>query len=389
MEKRFVYADNAATTRISQTALDAAMPYLREQFGNASAVYSLGRKSREAILIARQQAAKAIGAEVYEIYFTSGGTEADNWAINACAQLGEAKNKKHIITSSIEHYAVLESCKALERQGYEITYLPVSPDGFVSVSDLEAALREDTCLVSIMAANNEIGTIQPIADIGKLCREKDVLFHTDAVQAMGNIPLDVKAMNIDLLSVSGHKIHAPKGVGCLYCSKSIDLPSFIKGGHQERGKRAGTENTAFIAAFGEAMEQASKGISERAAYVKKLRDRLLDGLSGIERMSINGSLDNRLPGNVNLSFDGIEGEGLIIVLDMQGICVSSGAACASGSLEPSHVLLALGKSEKQAQGSVRITLNEENTEEDVDCISHKLKEAVEHLRSVSPLWDNG
>ncbi len=389
MEKRTVYADNAATTRISKAALDAAMPYLTEQFGNASAVYSLGRKSREAILKARQQAAKALGAEVYEIYFTSGGTEADNWAINACAQLGAKMGKRHIITSSIEHYAVLESCKALEKQGFEVTLLPVSSDGFVSVGGVEAAIREDTCLVSIMTANNEIGTIQPIAEIGKLCRKKGVIFHTDAVQAVGNIPLDVKAMNIDILSVSGHKIHAPKGVGCLYCSKDIELPSFIKGGHQERGKRAGTENTAFIAAFGEAMEQASKGISERAAFVKGLRDRLIKGLDGIEKMDINGSLDNRLAGNINLSFAGIEGEGLIIVLDMQGICVSSGAACASGSLEPSHVLLALGKSNKQAQGSLRITLNEENTAEDVDHICQKLREAVDHLRSVSPLWDNG
>ena len=387
MEKRFIYADNAATTRISDVAFNAMLPYLKEKFGNASSVYGLGRESKNALLLAREKAAKAIGANVHEILFTSGGTEADNLAIRGCALLGEKLGKKHIVTSAIEHSAVLDSCRAMEKEGFEVTVVPVNPEGFITADAICKAIKPDTHLVSIMTANNEIGTIQPIAEIGKLCRESGILFHTDAVQAVGNMKIDVKEMNIDLMSVSGHKIHAPKGVGCLYCRKGIELPKLIHGGHQERNKRAGTENVAFIAAFGQAIEEAVLGIEKNSPYIKSLRDRLYDKISDIPDMNVNGSMENRLPGNLNLSFGGIEGESLILSLDMHGICVSSGAACASGSLEASHVLRAIGLDDERARGSVRITLNEENSFDDVDYIAFKLRETVERLRKLNPNWN--
>ncbi len=386
MEKRFVYADNAATTRVSQSVLNEMLPYLTEKFGNASSVYGLGRESKNALLISGEKTAKAIGAEVHEILFTSGGTESDNTAIKACARLGEKLGKKHIITSAIEHSAVLESCEYLKRYGFELTYIPVNSDGFVSAENVCKAIKPDTFLVSIMAANNEIGTIQPISEIGKLCRDKGILFHTDAVQAIGNIRIDVKEMNIDLMSISGHKIHAPKGIGCLYYRKDLELPKFMHGGHQERNKRAGTENVAYIAGFGKAIEEAVSDIEKKTVYIAGLRKRLLDNLQDIPEMYINGSLENRLPGNINLSFGGIEGESLVLALDLQGICVSSGAACTSGSIEPSHVLLALGADIDSAKSTVRISLNEENTAEDVDYIALKLKETVDNLRKLNPEW---
>ena len=385
---KIIYADNAATTRVSKTALMAALPYLKDQFGNPSSIYSLGRESKKAILSAREKTAKAIGADVYELIFTSGGTESDNIAIKGCAELGEKVGKKHIITSAIEHSAVLESCRFLESKGFEVTYLPVTQDGFVTPESVSAAIRQDTCLISIMTANNEIGTIQPITKIGQICRERSVLFHTDAVQVIGNTEIDVKEMNIDLMSISGHKIHAPKGIGCLYYRKDLEFPKLMNGGHQERNKRAGTENVAFIAAFGAAIEEAVEEIGERSAYIFGLRNTLLNKIKDIPFMTVNGSMEKRLPGNLNLSFKGIEGESLVLALDMQGICVSSGAACTSGSIEPSHVLLALGADTESAKSTVRISLNEENTAEDVDYIALKLKEAVENLRKLNPEWDH-
>ena len=387
MEKRFVYADNAATTRVSQKALQAALPYFTEQYGNASSIYSLGMNSAKAILKAREQVANAIGAKVNEIYFTSGGSEADNWAIRGSAMNGAKKRKKHIITTIFEHHAVLHTCEFLEKQGYEVTYLPVDENGLITAQQVADAIREDTCLVTIMFANNEIGTVMPIAEIGAICKEKKVPFHTDAVQAIGNVPINVKEMNIDMLSMSGHKIHAPKGIGCLYIRGGISLPNLIFGGAQERSKRAGTENVPSIVAFGVAITDACADIPVKAEKVSKLRDKLIDEILKIPETRLNGDRIHRLPGNVNISIRGIEGESLLLTLDLNGIAASSGSACTSGSLDPSHVLLSIGLPHEIAHGSLRLSINEETTEDDVDYILSVIPDVVKRLRAMSPLWE--
>lgn len=387
MEKRFVYADNAATTRVSERALKAALPYFTEQYGNASSIYMLGQNAAKAVLKAREQVANAIGAKINEVFFTSGGSESDNWAIKGMAENGEKKGKKHIITTCFEHHAVLHTCQYLEKKGFEVTYLPVSDKGLVSVEDVKNAIREDTCLVTIMFANNEIGTIQPIAEIGALCKEKGVVFHTDAVQAVGNVPIDVKAMNIDMLSLSGHKIHAPKGVGAIYVRGGISLPNLIHGGAQERSKRAGTENVPSIVALGEAITAATENIPAKIEKVTKMRDRLIDSILKIKETRLNGDRDKRLCGNVNISIRGIEGESLLLSLDLMGICASSGSACTSGSLDPSHVLLSIGLPHEIAHGSLRLSISDETTDEDIDYILECVPKVVDRLRSMSPLWD--
>lgn len=385
--KRRIYADNGATTRITKPVLEAMMPYLTENFGNPSSIYEMGRESGKAIIEAREKVAKAIGAQPVEIYFTGGGSESDNWAIKGIAHKLASKGKKHIITSVFEHHAVLHSVDSLEKEGFEITRLPITKDGFVRIEDVKAAIRPDTALVSIMYANNEIGTIQPIAEIGAICKANNVLFHTDAVQAIGNIEIDVKKQNIDMLSMSGHKFHAPKGVGALYCRKGIMLNNLIDGGGQERGKRAGTENVASIVAMGTAIELATQNIAEKTAKVSAMRDKIVKALSNIPMSTINGDMTKRLSGNVNMSFVGAEGEALLLKLDEQGICASSGSACTTGSLDPSHVLMALGLAHEVAHGSLRLTINEENTMEDADCIIKAVPQAVEQLRDMSPLWE--
>ena len=387
MEKRLIYVDNAATTPISKEVLDAMMPWLTEGYGNASSIYSKGREAGWALKNAREKIAAAFGASPSEIYFTSCGSESDNWAIKGAAAAMAKRGKKHIITSAFEHHAVLHSCEALEKQGFEVTYVPVHENGVVRVEDIEAAIRPDTGLVTIMYANNEIGTIQPIKEIGALCRERKIWFHTDAVQAVGHVPINVEEQNIDMLSLSGHKIHAQKGVGMLYIRRGISLPNLIDGGGQERGKRAGTENVAAIVGLAKAVEIATANIEERAAKTKVLRDKLIDNILKIERTRLNGDREKRLPGNVNISIEGIEGESLLLSLDMYGICASSGSACTSGSLDPSHVLLAIGLKHEVAHGSLRISLSDENTEEDVDKILEVLPEIVSRLRSMSPLWE--
>ena len=387
MDKRFVYADNSATTKISKPVLDAMMPYLTEHYGNASSIYSLGMDSAKAILKARETVAKAIGAKTGEIYFTSGGSESDNWAIKGAAEVGASKGKKHIVTTVFEHHAVLHTCQYLEKHGFEVTYVPVDEMGLVHVSDIEKAIRDDTCLVTVMFANNEIGTIQPIAKIGALCREKKVLFHTDAVQAIGNVEINVAEMNIDLLSMSGHKIHAPKGVGAMYMRAGINLPNLIHGGAQERSKRAGTENVAGIVALATAVSECTKNIAEKQERLSKIRDRIIAELTKIPESRLNGDPIKRLPGNVNISFRGIEGESLLLSLDLEGICASSGSACTSGSLDPSHVLLAIGLPHSTAHGSLRLSLSDENTEEDADYICEVVPRVVEKLRAMSPLWE--
>ena len=387
MEKHFVYADNAATTRVSQKALEAALPYFTKEYGNASSIYSLGMNSAKAILKAREQVANAIGAKVNEIYFTSGGSEADNWAIRGSAFNGAKKGKKHIITTCFEHHAVLHTCEFLEKQGYEVTYLPVDENGLITAQQVADAIREDTCLVTIMFANNEIGTIMPISEIGAICKEKKIPFHTDAVQAVGNVPINVKEMNIDMLSLSGHKIHAPKGIGCLYIRGGISIPNLIFGGAQERSKRAGTENVPSIVALGVAITDACTDINGKAEKVSKLRDKLIDGILQIPQTRLNGDRNKRLPGNVNISIRGVEGESLLLTLDLNGIAASSGSACTSGSLDPSHVLLAIGLPHEVAHGSLRLSINEETTEEDVDYILSVIPNVVKRLRAMSPLWE--
>lgn len=387
MDKRFVYADNSATTRITKPVLDAMMPYLTDHYGNASSIYSLGMDSAKAILKARETVAKAIGAKTSEIYFTSGGSEADNWAIKCAAEVGASKGKKHIVTTVFEHHAVLHTCQYLEKHGFEVTYVPVDEMGLVHVCDIERAIRDDTCLVTVMFANNEIGTIQPISEIGALCRSKKILFHTDAVQAVGNVEIDVAVMNIDLLSMSGHKIHAPKGIGAMYMRTGINLPNLIHGGAQERSKRAGTENVAGIVALAAAVSECTKNIPEKQARLSKIRDRIIAELTKIPESRLNGDPKNRLPGNVNISFRGIEGESLLLSLDLEGICASSGSACTSGSLDPSHVLLAIGLPHSTAHGSLRLSLSDENTEEDADYICEVVPRVVEKLRAMSPLWE--
>lgn len=381
-----VYADNAATTRVSDTAFNAMLPYFKEQYGNPSSLYTVGQKAQEALYSAREIMAKYLDCDIKEITFTSGGSEADNQAILTGAYLGEKKGKKHIISSAFEHHAVLHTLKKLESQGFEITLLPVHSDGFVRVDELEAAIRPDTALVTIMYANNEIGTVQPIAEIGRVCREKGVLFHTDAVQAAGHIKIDVKAENIDMLSLSAHKFHGPKGIGMLYAKKGINLYTLIEGGAQERGKRAGTENVPAIMGMAAAFKEANENIDKNFGYVKSLRDKLAQGLSKIPHSKINGDISKGLAGTLNMCFEGIEGESLLLLLDDRGISASSGSACTSGSLDPSHVLLALGLPHEVAHGSLRISLSEYNTEEEVEHILKNVPEVVAYLRSMSPVW---
>ena len=385
--KRFVYAENAATTPVSQTVLNAMLPYYTEKYGNPSSLYAVGREAKKALEEARENVANHLGALPNEIFFTSGGSEADNWAIKGVAHELAKKGKKHIITSKFEHHAVLHTTEALEKEGFEVTYLEVYENGIVKPEDVEKAIREDTALVTIMYANNEIGTIQPISEIGAICKKHGVLFHTDAVQAVGNVKINVKEENIDLLSLSGHKLHAPKGVGALYVRRGIRLPNLISGGAQERGKRAGTENVAGIVALSVAMNEAYANLDERNARLIRMRDRLIEGASKIERSRLNGDAVKRLPGNFNMCFEGIEGESLLLKLDFAGICASSGSACTSGSLDPSHVLLAIGLPHEIAHGSLRISFSDQNTEEDVDYILEVLPGIVSYLRDISPLWD--
>ena len=383
----FVYADNAATTSVSKTALDAMMPYLTDLYGNPSSLYSFGQKAKEALEASRETVAHYLGADPKEIIFTSGGSEADNQAIVSAARLGARKGKKHIISTQFEHHAVLHTLNRLEKEGYEVTLLDPHSDGVIRVEDVANALRDDTCLVTIMFANNEIGTVQPIAEIGALCRERKVLFHTDAVQAAGHMPIDVKAMNIDMLSMSGHKFHAPKGVGVLYAKKGIVLTNIIDGGAQERGKRAGTENVAGIVAMAAALKESCNNMEENTAKIIPMRDKLFSELGKIPHSKINGSLEHHVPGTVNMCFEGIEGESLLLMLDDQGICASSGSACTSGSLDPSHVLLSIGLPHEVAHGSLRLSIGEYNTMEQIDHIVEVVPRVVEYLRSISPVWD--
>lgn len=387
MEKRFVYADNAATTKVSKPVLDVMMPYFTEEYGNASSIYALGRSAKKALETARETVAKAIGAETSEIYFTSCGSESDNWAIRSVCERLAAKGKKHIITSVFEHHAVLHTCQVLEKLGFEVTYLPVYKNGIVKTEDVKNAIREDTALVTIMYANNEIGTIQPVEEIAAVCREKGVLFHTDAVQAMGHVKIDVHAQGIDMLSLSGHKIHAQKGIGALYVRKGIPVTNLIFGGAQERNRRAGTENLPAIAGFAKAMEIASTDIEKRAEKTAKQRDRLIEGILKLPRTRLNGDPVKRLPGTVNISIEGVEGESLLLMLDLNGICASSGSACTSGSLDPSHVLLALGLKHEVAHGSLRLSIGDETTDEDIDYILEVVPKVVKRLRDMSPLWE--
>ena len=381
-----IYADNAATTRISDAALNTFITLSRDTYGNASSLYTVGQRAKEALEQARADIASVIHAEPREILFTSGGSEADNQAIRSAAALGLSKGKKHIISSAFEHHAVLHTLNKLEKEGFSVTLLPVHEDGLVRPEELEDAIREDTCLVTIMYANNEIGTIQPIRELGAVCRKHGVIFHTDAVQAIGHIPVDVEADNIDMLSASGHKFHGPKGVGFLYAKKGIRLTNLIEGGAQERGKRAGTENIPGIAAMATALKEAIATLSERAEYVAARRDRLIAGLSAIPHSALNGDATKRLPSNVNFCFEGIEGESLLLLLDDRGIMASSGSACTSGSLDPSHVLLAIGRVHDVAHGSLRLSLGDDITDDEVDYIIKNVSEVVTYLRGFSPIW---
>ncbi len=385
--EQFVYADNAATTKLSPAVLEAMMPYLTEEYGNPSSLYRFGNHAKRAIEQARKEVADVLGAEPFEILFTGGGSEADNWVKEIMRSL-KARGKNHFITSAVEHHALLHSAQRLQKEGFEVTFIPVDREGRIDPEQVRAAIRPETGLVSIMFANNEIGTIYPIKEIGAICRQAGVLFHTDAVQAAGHLPINVKEMNIDLLSLSAHKFHGPKGVGAFYCRRGIPLPSLIDGGAQERGKRAGTENVAGIVGLGAALRLANEEMSEASARVSAMRDRLIDGiLQTVPMCRLNGPRHNRLPGNCNISFLGIEGESLLLRLDLAGIAASSGSACASSSLDPSHVLLAIGLPHEVAHGSVRLSLSDYNTEEDVDYILEKLPEIVSTLRSMSPLWE--
>lgn len=384
----FVYADNAATTSVSKTALDAMIPYLTTQYGNPSSLYSFAQEAKEALEEARKTVADIIGAEPKEIYFTSGGSEADNQAIVSMAKFGAIKGKKHLISTKFEHHAVLHTLKQLEKQGFEVTLLDVHEDGVVRLEDVETAIREDTALVTIMFANNEIGTVQPIREIGELCRSKGIPFHTDAVQAAGHMPINVKEMNIDLLSMSGHKFHAPKGVGVLYAKRGMPLFNIIEGGAQERGKRAGTENIPGIVALAAALKESVDNMEANTAKIIPMRDKLFAGLSKIPHSKINGSLEHHVPGTVNMCFEGIEGESLLLMLDAKGICASSGSACTSGSLDPSHVLLSIGLPHEVAHGSLRLSIGEYNTMEEIDYIIKVVPEVVAYLRSISPVWED-
>ena len=385
--EQFVYADNAATTKLSPAVLEAMMPYLTEEYGNPSSLYRFGNHAKRAIEQARKEVADVLGAEPFEILFTGGGTEADNWVKEIMRSL-KARGKNHFITSAVEHHALLHSAQRLQKEGFEVTFIPVDREGQIDPEQVRAAIQPETGLVSIMFANNEIGTIYPIKEIGAICRQAGVLFHTDAVQAAGHLPINVKEMNIDLLSLSAHKFHGPKGVGAFYCRRGIPLPSLIDGGAQGRGKRAGTENVAGIVGLGAALRLANEEMSEASARVSAMRDRLIDGiLQTVPMCRLDGPRHNRLPGNCNISFLGIEGESLLLRLDLAGIAASSGSACASSSLDPSHVLLAIGLPHEVAHGSVRLSLSDYNTEEDVDYILEKLPEIVSTLRSMSPLWE--
>ncbi len=381
-----IYADNAATTRMSDAALNTLIELSKENYGNASSLYSLGQRSKEVLEKAREDVAAVINAQPREILFTSGGSEADNQAIRSAAELGKAKGKKHIISSAFEHHAVLHTLAKLEKEGFEVTLLPVHEDGLVRPEELAATIREDTALVTIMYANNEIGTIQPIRELGAICRERGVLFHTDAVQAIGHISVDVERDNIDMLSASAHKFHGPKGSGFLYFRKGIRLTNIIEGGAQERGKRAGTENVPGIAAMATALTEAAETLSERAKVTQEKRDRLIRGLREIPHSALNGDAAKRLPSNVNFCFEGIEGESLLLLLDDRGIAASSGSACTSGSLDPSHVLLAIGRVHDVAHGSLRLSIGDDITDEEVDYIVKNVREVVEYLRGFSPIW---
>ena len=383
----FVYADNAATTSVSKTALEAMLPYLTQNYGNPSSLYSFGQKAAEALQSARETVAGCINADPREILFTSGGSEADNQAIVSAAKLGARKGRKHLISTRFEHHAVLHTLAKLEKEGFEVTLLDPHADGVIRLEDVEAAIRPDTALVTVMFANNEIGTVQPIAEIGALCREKGVLFHTDAVQAAGHMPIDVKAMNIDMLSMSGHKFHAPKGVGVLYARRGMVLTNLIEGGAQERGKRAGTENVAGIVALAAALKESCEHMEENTARILPMRDKLFAELAKIPHSKINGSLAHHVPGTVNMCFEGIEGESLLLLLDDNGICASSGSACTSGSLDPSHVLLSIGLPHEVAHGSLRLSIGEYNTMEEIDHIIETVPKVVAYLRGMSPVWD--
>lgn len=381
-----IYADNAATTKMSRTAIDTMVKYMEETYGNPSSLYMIGQKAKEALETAREEVASVINASPREIIFTSGGSEADNQAIISAAGLGGKKGKKHIISTAFEHHAVLHTLAKLEKEGFEVTLLDVHEDGLVRPEELEQAIKEDTCLVTIMAANNEIGTIQPIKELGAICKKHGVIFHTDAVQAVGHIPIDVEDMNIDMLSASAHKFHGPKGVGFLYVRKGITLTNIIEGGAQERGKRAGTENVPGIMAMAAALKEAELCMSETSPRVSAMRDRLIKGLSEIPHSALNGDAEKRLPSNVNFCFEGIEGESLLLLLDQKGISASSGSACTSGSLDPSHVLLAIGRVHDVAHGSLRLSLGEDTMEEEVDYIVKSTEDVVNYLRSFSPVW---
>ena len=381
-----VYADNAATTKMSQTAIDAMLPYMTTVYGNPSSLHSVGQQAKEALDAARETVANCLGCEPREIIFTSGGSEADNQAIISAAKLGEKKGKKHIISTAFEHHAVLHTLKKLEKEGFEVQLLDVKQGHNITAQQVKDAIRPDTCLVTTMYANNEIGSILPIAEIGAICKEAGVPFHTDAVQAVGHLHINVKEENIDMLSLSGHKFHGPKGIGALYCRKGFPLVNIIEGGAQERGKRAGTENIPAICGMAAAMKEACDHIDENAAKVSAMRDKLIEGLSKIPHSAVNGDLKHRLPGNVSFCFEGIEGESLLLLLDQKGICASSGSACTSGSLDPSHVLLAIGRVHDVAHGSLRLSLCEWNTMEEMDHILKAVPEVVSYLRSMSPVW---
>ena len=383
-----VYADNAATTKMSRVAIDAMLPYFDNIYGNPSSLHSAGQEAKEALEAARERVAKCLGCEPREIYFTSGGSEADNQAIISAARFGARKGKKHIISTAFEHHAVLHTLNKLEKEGFEVTYLDVKTNHNITAQQVRDAIREDTCLVTTMYANNEIGSVLPIAEIGAICKEAKVPFHTDAVQAAGHLHIDVKEQNIDMLSLSAHKFHGPKGIGALYCRRGLPLVNIIEGGAQERGKRGGTENIAAICGMAAALEDSCAHIDENTAKVTALRDKLIAGLSQIPHSALNGDAVNRLPGNVSFCFEGIEGESLLLMLDMQGIAASSGSACTSGSLDPSHVLLAIGRVHDVAHGSLRLSLCEENTEEEMDHILAVVPQVVQYLRNMSPVWQD-
>ena len=383
-----VYADNAATTKMSRVAIDAMLPYFDNIYGNPSSLHSAGQEAKEALEAARERVAKCLGCEPREIYFTSGGSEADNQAIISAARFGARKGKKHIISTASEHHAVLHTLNKLEKEGFEVTYLDVKTNHNITAQQVRDAIREDTCLVTTMYANNEIGSVLPIAEIGAICKEAKVPFHTDAVQAAGHLHIDVKEQNIDMLSLSAHKFHGPKGIGALYCRRGLPLVNIIEGGAQERGKRGGTENIAAICGMAAALEDSCAHIDENTAKVTALRDKLIAGLSQIPHSALNGDAVNRLPGNVSFCFEGIEGESLLLLLDMKGVCASSGSACTSGSLDPSHVLLAIGRVHDVAHGSLRLSLCEYNTEEEVDHILSVVPQVVTYLRNMSPVWQD-